>query len=97
MNPNNYEYLKSMVDHPAGKGRHRTDLPQVGYANPDRDAAPNPNLFDGLFLAAMLILGTLFAATLIIAQLWHALGLFGAVLGVLIVANIAWIVKDHIL
>lgn len=81
---------------PDSPGRHRPapGRTQVGHIDERRDDAPNPSIIDGVTLALLLVLGTLFGAGLIVSQLWHALGLFGAVLGFLIVANLVWIWKD---
>jgi hypothetical protein len=57
------QYLKSMVDHPAGRHRYRgphQDDPRIGHARPERDVAPGAGLFDaiglGLAISAVLAL-----------------------------------------
>ena len=94
-------YLRSMIDHPAGRdfnpGRHRPapGRPTVGNLDERRDGAPAPSIIDGLTLIVLLALAALFTVALIVAQLWHALGWFGAGIGVLIVANLVWIIRER--
>ena len=94
-------YLRSMIDHPAGRdynpGRHRPapGRPTVGNLDERRDGAPAPSIIDGLTLIVLLALAVLFTVALVVAQLWHALGWFGAGIGVLIVANLVWIIRDR--
>lgn len=94
-------YLRSMIDHPAGRdynpGRHRPapGRPTVGNLDERRDEAPNPSPIDGLTLIVLLALAALFTVALVVAQLWHALGWFGAGIGVLIVANLVWIIRER--
>lgn len=94
-------YLRSMIDHPAGRdfnpGRHRPapGRPTVGNLDERRDGAPAPSIIDGLTLIVLLALAVLFTVALVVAQLWHALGWFGAGIGVLIVANLVWLARDR--
>lgn len=94
-------WFRSQLDHPAGRdynpGRHRPapGRPTVGNLDERRDGAPAPSIIDGLTLIVLLALAALFTVALVVAQLWHALGWFGAGIGVLIVANLVWIIRDR--
>ena len=94
-------WFRSQLDHPAGRdynpGKHRPapGRPTVGNLDESRDEAPAPSIIDGITLIVLLALAVLFTAALIVAQLWHALGWFGAGIGVLIVASVAWIIRER--
>lgn len=78
------QYLKSMVDHPAGRHRYRGphgDDHQIGHARQERDAAPgDTGLFDALGLALCLI-GIFFLIAVGGVLGWHTAGTTGAVIG----------------
>jgi hypothetical protein len=78
------QYLKSRLDHPAGRHRYRgphQDDHRVGHARAERDAAPgDTGLFDALGLSLCLI-GLFFLVAVAAVLGWHAAGTVGAVIG----------------
>lgn len=78
------QYLKSRIDHPAGRHRYRGphgDDHRIGHARQERDAAPgDTGLFDALGLV-LCLLGLFFLVAVAAVIGWHAAGTVGAVIG----------------
>ncbi len=77
------QYLKSRLDHPAGRHRYRGphgDDHRVGHARSERDAAPGAGLFDALGLV-LCMLGIFFLIAVGGVLGWHTAGTVGAVIG----------------
>lgn len=75
------QYLKSRIDHPAGRHRYRGphgDDHRVGHARAERDAAPGDALNEAIGLV-ICIAGLSVLGALAFTVGWHLFGVLGAV------------------